>query len=94
MNFEVKKIENCFSDSKTFEYTLPIDGNSMLENLTDWQIRKNEKLRRPVAVAQRENVIIKFVLADKHFRVSFPDNQWQAEKEKFELFLENIVCSG
>lgn len=92
MNFQVIKIENCFSDSQTYEYTLPITGSQLLPNLTDWQIRVNEKLRRPTAIASRGNTIIKCILSGNRFRVSFPDGRWQAEKNNFEQYLENLTC--
>ena len=93
MNYEVTRIENCFADSRSYEYVLPIDGKAMLTNLPGWEIRLNEKLRRPVGIAENGGVIIKFILAGNRFRVSFPEGAWEAEKQKFELFLEKLTCT-
>ena len=90
MKFEIRKIENCFADSKSFEYTLPINGRKMLELCSDWDSRLNEKLRRPVAVLQRDGLIMKFVISDNHYRLSFPQDRWQEEKLKFEQYLEKL----
>ena len=57
MNFEVKKTENCFADSQTYEYRLSVTGQEFLSMLdTDWQTRCNHKLRRPVFLAEREGL--------------------------------------
>lgn len=90
MNYAIKKIENCFQNAQSYEYALPIDGEHFIPLLTNWEIRINRKLRRPVAVAQKEGVIIKCALIGNAFRVSFPQNCWQAEKTKFEDFLEKL----
>ena len=93
MNYEVSRIENCFADSRSYEYILPIDGREMLKNLSGWEVRLNEKLRRPVGIAEQQGVIIKFILAGNRFRVSFPEASWETEKEKFEKFVEKLTCT-
>ena len=90
MNYQASKIENCFADSQTYEYLLPVTGEQMISRLSDWDLRINRKLRRPTAIAQKEDVIIKFILSGNRYRVSFPDKAWQEEKEKFEKFLETL----
>ena len=90
MKFEARKIENCFADSRTYEYELPVDGENFLKYIPDWKIRINEKLRRPTAIAERQRVIIKFILKNNRFRVSFPEESWEKEKNKFEMFLEKL----
>lgn len=87
------KIENCFADSETYEYLLPVSGEEMLQNLSDWEIRTNEKLRRPVVIAQKDQVIIKCMKEGHSFRVSFPQRTWAIEKYRFEQFLENLLCT-
>ena len=91
MKFQVKKIENCFADSETYEYLLPVTGEAFLSFLQGWEVRVNRKLRRPVGIACREAVTIKCTLAGSAFRVSFPQNNWAAEKLEFEQFLENLL---
>lgn len=90
MKFQVKKVENCFADSETYEYLLPVSGDFMRSQLNGWEIRINEKLRRPVIIAQCGRVILKCTEAGNTFRVSFPGSDSIAEKEKFERFLERI----
>lgn len=90
MKYQVKKIENCFEDSWSYEYELPMDGEHFMSLLKDWEVRINQKLRRPVAVAEKDRVIIKCTLAGNAIRVSFPQTSWQTEKTKFEDFLEKL----
>ena len=89
MIFTSKKTENCFADSETYEYRLPITGEQLLSRLAGWEIRKNCKLRRPVGIAQKDGVTVKTVLAGQLARVSFPQESWQQEKEKFESWLSH-----
>lgn len=93
MNFQVKKIENCFAESETYEYLLPLTGREMLQNLADWEIRINEKLRRPVIIARKDDTILKCMKENHCFRVSFPQAHWASEKQLFEAFLEKLPCS-
>lgn len=92
MKYEIRKIDNCFAQSHSFEYTLPITGEQMLAYLPEWSVRLNQKLRRPVGIAEKQGVIIKFILAGCQFRVSYPESSWQEEKHKFETFLESTAC--
>ena len=87
MTFEVKKAENCFADSQTYEYRLPITGEQLLALLPDWQIRENRKLRRPVGIAEKDGVTVKTVLSGNTARVSFPDSCWQTGQDSFERWL-------
>ena len=90
MNFEVKKTENCFADSQTYEYRLPMTSQEFLSLLDgSWQTRCNLKLRRPVFLAEREGIRIKGILAADLIRVSFPDQDWQNLKHQFEQELTN-----
>lgn len=90
MKFEVKKTENCFADSQTYEYRLPVTGQEFLSLLdANWQTRCNLKLRRPVFLAEREGVRIKGILTTDLIRVSFPDQDWQSLKHQFEQELDN-----
>lgn len=89
--FAVKKVENCFSHSQTYEYRLPITGEALLLLLSDWSIRKNEKLRRPVGIAEKDGVTVKTVLSSQSARVSFPNERAEASKETFERWLDEHV---
>lgn len=90
MNFEVKKTENCFTDSQTYEYRLPMTGQEFLSLLdAAWQPRCNLKLRRPVFLAERGGIRIKGILAADVIRVSFPDQDWKNQKQQFEQELTN-----
>ena len=90
MNFKFRKIENCFAASVSFEYELPIEGKDFIKLIPDWDIRINEKLRRPTAIAQRGDIIIKLTLGGKQYRVSYPEKDWQEQKKSFEKFLESL----
>lgn len=89
MDFECKKTENCFADSQTYEYRLPVTAETFLHMLdASWQTRCNFRLRRPVFLAERDGVRIKGILAGTVIRVSFPDAAWEIHKKKFEEGIE------
>lgn len=91
MNFKCQKTENCFSDSQTYEYGLPITAQEFMNLLDDsWQIRCNHKLRRPVFLAEGRRVKIKGILSGTIIRVSFQNAGWENHKAEFEEFLNNI----
>lgn len=87
MNFTCKKTENCFADSQTYEYVLPITGEELLYMMALWETRRNDKLRRPTFAADRDGVNLKGALAGNIARVSYPTERWEAEKAKFEDWL-------
>lgn len=90
MTIECKKTENCFTDSQTYEYRLPVTGEEFLNVLdSSWQTRCNRKLRRPVFLAEREEIRIKGILAANVIRVSFPNDAWEMHKKHFEEELQN-----
>lgn len=83
-----KKVENCFQDSQTYEYQLPVDAAAFLALLDDsWTTRCNYKLRRPVFISERKGVHIKGILAGDIIRVSFPDARSEENKNIFEYWL-------
>ena len=90
MNFQVKKAENCFSDSETYEYQLPINGREFLSFLEKWKIRINQKLRRPTAIAEKDGIVLKCTLGGNLFRISFPNSRQSEQKEEFENFLRTL----
>lgn len=90
MKFDCVKTENCFADSRTYEYTLPVTGEELFPRLAGWEARKNLKLRRPVLAAERNGVRLKGVLEYRTLRVSFPTEGWETEKAEFEKWLEGL----
>ena len=90
MEIRVAKVDNCFAESQTYEYVLPMTGGEFLEGLMGWSVRVNQKLRRPVGIAEREGVVIKTVLGSRILRVSFPDACWLQKKTEFEEYLRNL----
>ena len=90
MNIECKKTNNCFADSQTYEYRLPVTVEEFAACLEGWQLRRNERLRRPVLIGERGRVKAKGVLSGDLLRVSYPDDRWEAEKEAFEAWLEGL----
>ena len=91
MTFQIKKVESCFSDCETYEYLLPLNGKELLGFLKGWNIRINQKLRRPAAIAEKNGVTLKCSLDSNVFRVSFPVSTRLAQKEAFEGFLRNLL---
>jgi len=90
MQFEVKKTNNCFSDSLTYEYRLPIAGQEFSALLCDWEVCENHKFRRPLFIADKDGVNIKGILKANVVQVSFPDDSWTYKKENFESWLASL----
>ena len=90
MRFEVKKVENCFADSRSFEYRLPIEGREFTSLLAGWEIKENHKFRRPLFTADRDGVNIKGILKASVIKVSFPEDCWEGKKADFEQWLMTI----
>lgn len=90
MDFKCQKTENCFEHSSTYAYVLPVFAHEFLPHLEGWEVRINEKLRRPVFIADKGGVNIKAIVAAKELRVSFPDHSADIEKALFELWLEGL----
>ena len=91
MKIRVMKVDNCFAQTQTYEYMLDISGEEFFHGLEGWDLRINEKLRRPTGIASRDGVIIKAVLAGHSVRVSYPDDCWLMKKIEFEQYLEQLV---
>lgn len=90
MEFEVRKTENCFVNSETYEYSLPIRAEEFLKLIEDdYSVRLNTRLRRPVFIAESEDIKIKAVLKSQRIRVSFNDERWERLKDEFEHFLNS-----
>lgn len=91
--FVVKKIDNCFKNSQTYEYMINREINDefleILQVLGEVEIKN---FRRPIFMINCKNENkIKGVIKSKIIRVSFPDNKWQYEKEEFEKYLNKIL---
>jgi hypothetical protein len=91
MKFEYKKTENCFADSQTFEYKLPVDSHTFIGFLGSWELKENYKYRRPMFTAEKNGVNLKGVLKSNVIKASFPGENWAAEKQRFEDWLGMIV---
>ena len=90
MLFEVQKTENCFADSHTFEYRLPLDGQCFSALLSGWEVSENYKYRRPLFIADRNGINIKGILKANTIKVSFQENGWEDRKNDFEHWLEDL----
>lgn len=91
--FQVKKVDNCFKDSQTYEYKLEIiiDEN-MINKLNELGEVEIKKFRRPIFMINCKNENkIKGVINSNIIRVSFPDDMWQDRKEEFEKYLDKIL---
>ncbi len=88
MKYEVKKVDNCFSDAQSYEYKIPITGQEFIPRMTDWAITENHKYRRPMFTGERDGSHIKGILKANVFRVSYRDDRWEREKAEFEQWLE------
>ena len=90
MLYEVKKAENCFIDCQSYEYKLPIDGQSFYKLLDGWKMREYLSYRRPLFTADKEGVNIKGILNANIIKVSFPEKDWEANKADFERWLASM----
>ena len=93
-NFEVKKVENCFKNSQTYEYK--IDVNLDKEFIDDKLSVLGEVVvkayRRPIfMITCQDNTKIKGIINSKTMKVSFADDKVEASKEDFEKFLNDLL---
>ncbi|MCL2366628.1 MAG: hypothetical protein FWC75_06215 [Oscillospiraceae bacterium] len=91
MKFEVKKAENCFTNSRSYEYMLPIDGQTFCTMLDNWVVKEYHKYRRPMFTADKDDINIKGILKASIVKVSFPENCWESEKADFERWLTSLM---
>ena len=87
MEFEVRP--KTALNSETPEYSLlPIGAEEFFKaHEDDYSVRLNTRLRRPVFIAESEDIKIKAVLKSQKIRVSFSEERWESLKEEFEAFL-------
>lgn len=91
--FQVKKIDNCFKDSQTYEYKINMEiDEEFLDKLKNLGKIEIKNFRRPIFMIDCENKNkIKGVINSKIMRVSFPEDIWQCRKEEFEKYLDEIL---
>lgn len=96
---ESRKIENCFADSRTYEYRLPMTVSEFSRLLSEeegdawtagWKMRCNQKIRRPVFLAEKGRLQMKGILAGDLLRIGFPEEGWEQAKEEWEAFAEKL----
>ena len=93
MLFESKKADNCFSDAENYEYRIAVIGEEFIKLLNDLavSVRINDKLRRPVFMAELENgTRIKGVLAKSTIKVGYLLSAASEQKECFEQWLKAL----
>ncbi|MCC3862888.1 hypothetical protein K0040_00995 [Terrisporobacter petrolearius] len=91
--FKVKKVDNCFKNSQTYEYKLNVEINTeFLEKFQGLGKLEIKNFRRPIFMIDCENENkIKGVINSKIIRVSFPDYVYEERKEAFEKFLNELL---
>ncbi len=87
MLFECKKTENCFADSSTYEYRLPVTAAELGSRLGGWRVEENRRYRRPLLTAEKDGVVIKGILDSRVVKVSFQTEAEAREKAEFEKLL-------
>jgi hypothetical protein len=97
MDFDVKKLENCFADAENYEYRVAVSGTQFSCLLTSEQkaeVRVNERLRRPVFIATLPNgVRVKGELANTIIRVGYGIDAASEQKAAFEDWLSAVHCA-
>lgn len=88
MRYVCKKVENCFAEARTYEYELPVTGQTLIGSLDGWEIRENHRFRRPVFSAKLGTLEIKGILAAHVVKVNYPADGWEDEKRRLEAWLE------
>lgn len=86
-----KKVENCFTNSTTFEYRLGMPNEELFERLTLYGTVTRKEFRRPVLLFTAEDgVQAKGVVGAPYVRVGYPDGKPEAI-EPFESILESLA---
>lgn len=93
MRYACKKIDDCFSDSRTWQYALDATADDLVPLLeeTGYQVDVNRKYRRPFFIAENEEGLrVKGVLNRSVVNASFPLDGWEESKARFEAWLEAL----
>lgn len=92
-NYQVKKVENCFKDSQTYEYRLNLSLDD--ETINKFSVLGEviiKNFRRPIFMINCiNNTKIKGIINSNIIKVSFEDSTWEARKKEFETFLEELL---
>ncbi|MDF2571296.1 MAG: hypothetical protein K0R55_2900 [Sporomusa sp.] len=91
---EWKKVENCFSGTNVYEYRLPIKVDDGFINCfsTYGSVKYFRNFPRPFFKADfADGIVVKGVLTDSVIKVSFPDQDPQGCKQKFDRLLEELI---
>ncbi|HWR41705.1 hypothetical protein [Sporomusa sp.] len=92
--YEWKKAENCFGGSNIYEYRLAIKADEgFIECLSaSGSIKYHRNFPRPFFQAiLADGTAIKGVIADSVIKVSFPQGDWEGSKDRFEIFLAELI---
>lgn len=89
-----EKVDNCFANARTYRYYLPSpSGEELVEclgKLGSLFVKKN--LRRPFFRVETDRCVqIKGIFGDKSMKVSFPEENWEEEKARWEQQLEKLL---
>lgn len=93
-NFEVKKVENCFKNSQTYEYKINVnlDKEFIDDKLSVLGEVTVKPYRRPIfMITCEDNTKIKGIINSKTMKVSFEDGKVENSKEEFERFLNDLL---
>lgn len=88
MDFKCKKVENCFSEARTYEYELPVTGRELTLLLEGFVVKENHRFRRPVFSAQKGQVEIKGILSSNIVKINYTAGGWEEEKQQMEKWLK------
>lgn len=92
-NYQVKKVENCFKDSQTYEYRLNLNlDNDTIDKFSILGEVTIKNFRRPIFMINCiNNTKIKGIINSNIIKVSFEDSAWEVRKKEFEIFLEELL---
>ena len=93
-NFEVKKVENCFKNSQTYEYKIGVnlDKEFIDDKLSVLGEVTVKPYRRPIfMITCQDNTKIKGIINSKTMKVSFEDGKVEDSKIEFEKFLNDLL---
>lgn len=93
MQFESKKVEDCFADAENYEYRIEATGAEFVPLLASQSenVRINDKLRRPTFTATLKNgTRLKGLLSKDVIKVGFTPEQAPEQKATFEHWLREL----
>ena len=93
--FEWKKAENCFGGANVYEYRLAakVDEKLLAGFGTIGLLKCHRNFPRPFfQTILDDGTSFKGVIADSIIKVSFPDGDAQASKDKFDILLTELLA--